>query len=510
MTNIETVKIFDTTLRDGEQSPGCSMDIDEKLRMAKQLAKLGVDIIEAGFPIASRGDFAAVERIANEVEGPTMAGLSRAKAEDIDRCWQAIRGAKQRRIHTFIATSDLHLKYKLNKSRDQVLQDAVQAVTHALQYTPDVEFSAEDSTRSDWIYLSEVVQAVIEAGAKTVNIPDTVGYTIPDEYYRLIRHLKDKVPNIGKAVLSVHCHNDLGLAVANSLAAIRAGARQVECTINGIGERAGNAALEEIVMTLKVRREEFHCETRIHTEQIYHTSKLLSLITGVQVQPNKAVVGENAFAHEAGIHQDGMLKNQMTYEIMTPESVGWSRSKLVLGKHSGRHAFRKRLEDLGYELKEAEVEKAFEAFKALADKKKEVFDDDLEVLLFEQRHEGEDRYRLKGYNVTSESDGSPRAEVTVAIDGVEHTDAEKGVGPVDASFKVLKKLTRFAGELSGFNINAITGGADAQGEVSVTLKDDGREVRGLGTDTDIIKASLKAYLNALNRFEHFKAKRSGI
>ena len=322
--------------------------------------------------------------------------------------------------------------------------------------------------------------------------------------------MKQKVPNIGQAVISVHCHNDLGLAVANSLAAVRAGARQVECTINGIGERAGNAAMEEIVMTLKVRKELFQCDTGIHSEQIYHTSKLLTLITGVQVQPNKAIVGENAFAHESGIHQDGFLKNQLTYEIMTPESVGWTQSKLVLGKHSGRHAFRKRLQDLGYELVEAEFEKTFEAFKTLADKKKEIFDDDIEVLLFEQRHQGKDRFVLKNYSVTSESDGSPSAEVTVEIDGTDQTDVEKGVGPVDASFKVLKKVTRFPGELSGFNINAITGGADAQGEVSVTLKDQGREVRGVGMDTDIIKASLKAYLNALNRFEHFNAKRSGI
>ncbi|MCE9625366.1 MAG: 2-isopropylmalate synthase, partial [Deltaproteobacteria bacterium] len=448
---MEMVKIFDTTLRDGEQSPGCSMDLDEKLRMARQLAKLGVDIIEAGFPVASKGDFAAVQGIAREIEGASIAGLSRATPKDIEVCWDAIREAQSPRIHTFIATSDLHLKYKLGKSRDQVLQDAIAAVKHAASMAPDVEFSAEDATRSDRTYLSEVVQAVIEAGAKTVNIPDTVGYTTPQEFFDLITHLKQKVPNIGQAVISVHCHNDLGLAVANSLAAIRAGARQVECTVNGIGERAGNAAMEEIVMTLKVRKELFQCDTRIHSEQIYHTSKLLTLITGVQVQPNKAVVGENAFAHESGIHQDGFLKNQLTYEIMTPESVGWTQSKLVLGKHSGRHAFRKRLEDLGHEVEEAEFERTFEAFKGLADKKKEIFDDDIEALLFQQRHQGKDRYVLKNYSVTSESDGSPKAEVTVEIDGTDQTDTEKGVGPVDASFKVLKKVTRFAGELSGFN-----------------------------------------------------------
>jgi 2-isopropylmalate synthase len=506
----DIVKIFDTTLRDGEQSPGCSMDIDEKLRMAKQLAKLGVDIIEAGFPIASKGDFAAVQRIARETEGPVIAGLSRAKREDIDRCWEAVKEAKKSRIHTFIATSDLHLKYKLGKSHAEVLKDAVEAVKHALQYTSDIEFSAEDATRSDWNYLAEVVEAVIAAGAKTVNIPDTVGYTVPDEYYRLIRHLKEKVPNIDKAVISVHCHNDLGLAVSNSLAAIRAGVRQVECTINGIGERAGNAALEEIVMTLKVRKDLFGCDTHIHTDQIYHTSKLLTLITGVQVQPNKAIVGDNAFAHEAGIHQDGILKHQMTYEIMTPESVGWTQSKLVLGKHSGRHAFRRRLEELGYELKEEEFERIFISFKALADKKKEVFDDDLEVLIFEEKNRGVDRYILKNYKVVSEINGSPQAEVTLEFDGKEHTGKDSGDGPVDASFKVVKKICGFPGQITSFNINAITGGADAQGEVSVTLKDDGREVRGVGTDTDIIKASLKAYINALNRFEHFKTKREGV
>ncbi len=504
------VKIFDTTLRDGEQSPGCSMDIDEKLRMAKQLAKLGVDIIEAGFPIASKGDFAAVQRIAREVEGPTIAGLSRATLKDIDACWGAIQEASKKRIHTFIATSDLHLKHKLGKTRQEVLKEACLAVKHALQYTPDVEFSAEDATRSDWEYLCEVVEAVIEAGAKTVNIPDTVGYTVPQEFSRLIAHLKSRVKNIDQAVISVHCHNDLGLGVANSLAAIEAGARQVECTVNGIGERAGNASMEEIVMALKVRRDLLKCDTNIRTEQIYHTSKLLTLITGVAVQPNKAIVGENAFAHEAGIHQDGLLKHSMTYEIMTPESVGWTQSKLVLGKHSGRHAFRTRLQDLGHELTEAELEKAFEAFKTLADKKKEIFDDDLEVILFEQRNRTQDRYVLKNYKVVSAINGSPEAEVTLEIDGKEYTGRDSGDGPVEASFKIVTKIVGFAGEMSRFNINAITGGADAQGEVSVTLKQDGREVRGVGTDTDIIKASLKAYLNALNRFEHFRVKRQGI
>lgn len=505
------VKIFDTTLRDGEQSPGCSMDLDEKLRMARQLAKLGVDVIEAGFPIASQGDFQSVHRIAQEVSGPAIAGLSRAKPADIDRCWEAIKVAEKHRIHTFIATSDLHLKYKLQMSHQEVLRDAVAAVKHAKQYTDDVEFSAEDATRSDWKYLAEVVEAVIAAGATTVNIPDTVGYTMPQEFHTLIRHLKENVPNIDQATLSVHCHNDLGLAVANSLAAVSAGARQVECTVNGIGERAGNASMEEIVMALKVRKDTYGgLETNIHTEQIYHSSKLLSLITGVQVQPNKAIVGDNAFAHEAGIHQDGVLKNVMTYEIMTPESVGWSENKLVLGKHSGRHALRQRLEALGYELNEEEFQKVFTAFKALADRKKEIFDDDLEVLIFEQKQDREDRYVLTQCEVKSAHNALASAEVTVSVDGKSVTGSDTGVGPVDAAFKVLRQVTGFKGELSNFHINAITGGADAQGEVSVHLKEDGKEVRGMGTDTDIIKASVKAYLNALNRLDHFQEKRRGI
>lgn len=506
----EIVKIFDTTLRDGEQSPGCSMDLEEKLRMGRQLAKLGVDIIEAGFPIASKGDFKAVQTIANQVEGPVIAGLARAKTADIDRCWEALQNAAKPRIHTFIATSELHLKYKLQMSHDAVLQDAVRAVSHAKQYTEDVEFSPEDATRSDWKFLAEVVEAVIKAGAKTVNIPDTVGYTTPQEFYKLIRHLKEEVSNIDDAVISVHCHNDLGLGVANSLSAIEAGARQVECTINGIGERAGNASLEEVVMTLKVRPETFGCDTNIRTEQIYHTSKLLSLITGVRVQPNKAIVGDNAFAHEAGIHQDGVLKNVMTYEIMTPESVGWTQNKLVLGKHSGRHALRRRLEELGYDLKEDEFQNVFEGFKALADRKKEVFDDDLEVLIFEQKTDRKDRYVLKNFQVISSHNNPARAELTVEIDGKEQSGHDTGDGPVEAAFKVLKTVTGFQGSLSGFNIAAITGGADAQGEVSVQLKDNGREVRGMGTDTDIIKASVKAYINALNRFDHFREKREGI
>lgn len=506
----EIVKIFDTTLRDGEQSPGCSMDLDEKLRMGRQLAKLGVDVIEAGFPMASQGDFQSVKRLATEITGPTIAGLSRAKPADIDRCWEAIQVAEKARIHTFIATSDLHLKYKLQMNHQEVLKDAITAVKHAKQYTDDVEFSPEDATRSDWKYLAEVVEAVIAAGATTVNIPDTVGYTIPQEFYDLIRHLKENVTNIEQATLSVHCHNDLGLAVANSLAAVAAGARQVECTVNGIGERAGNASMEEIVMALKVRKDAHGLTTNICTEQIYHSSKLLSLITGVHVQPNKAIVGENAFAHEAGIHQDGVLKNVMTYEIMTPESVGWSENKLVLGKHSGRHALRQRLEALGYELSEEVFQEVFKAFKALADRKKEIFDDDLEVLIFEQKQDRRERYVLTECEVKSAHNAQANAAITVKIDGKEVTGSDTGVGPVEAAFKVLTKVSGFSGELSHFHINAITGGADAQGEVSVHLKQNGKEVRGMGTDTDIIKASIKAYLNALNRLDHFQEKQRGI
>jgi len=506
----EMVKIFDTTLRDGEQSPGCSMDIQEKLRMARQLAKLNVDIIEAGFPVASEGDFEAVKKIAQEIEGPAIAGLARANARDIDRAWEAVKYAKKSRIHTFIATSDIHLEYKLKKSRDQVLEDAFQAVRHAKQYTPDVEFSAEDATRSDWEYLAKVFSAAVEGGATTLNVPDTVGYTYPDEFSRLIAYLKQNVKGSDRITFSVHCHNDLGLAVANSLAAVKAGARQVECTVNGIGERAGNCSMEEIVMTLKVRKDLFPCDTQIATDQIYHSSKLLTLITGVSVQPNKAIVGANSFAHEAGIHQDGILKHKMTYEIMTPESVGWSKHKLVLGKHSGRHAFRTRLTELGYQLSQAELDKAFEAFKKLADIKKEVFDDDLEVMVTDEITRGPDRYEIVDLKVQSGTKLKPKAKVKMRIGGKVKSLEATGGGPVDASFKAIRKITKFAGELLKYNVAAITGGTDAQGEVSVTIKDKGREVRGVGTHADIIQASAKAYVNALNRLENFRTKKAGV
>lgn len=498
------IKIFDTTLRDGEQSPGASMNMDEKLRVAKQLEKLNVDIIEAGFPIASEGDFEAVKRIAKAVTGCEVAGLARANEKDIDRAWEALKDAKKPRIHTFIATSDIHLKYKLRKSREEVLEAAVKAVKHALKYTDSVEFSAEDAVRSDPEYLAKVVQAVIAAGAKTVNIPDTVGYAIPSEFGNLIKYLKENVPNIGKAVISVHCHNDLGLAVANSIAAIENGAGQVECTINGIGERAGNAALEEIVMTMKTRKDLLGFETRIVTEQLFSTSRLVSQITGIVVQPNKAVVGANAFAHEAGIHQDGMLKEKATYEIMTPESVGVSQSAIVLGKHSGRHAFKARLKELGYDLSESDIEVAFERFKKLADQKKEIFDEDLDAIVADEVLRIPDKYKLIYLNVSSGSVTVPTATVELEADGKNVLKAGFGVGPVDAVFKTIATITKTKSKLLRYSVDAITGGTDAQGGVTVRLEEGGKTVIGQGAHTDIIVASAKAYINALNKLEYRK------
>ncbi len=502
----KTIKIFDTTLRDGEQSPGASMNMDEKLRVAKQLEKLNVDIIEGGFPIASEGDFEAVKRIAKAVTKCEVAGLARANEKDIDRAWEALKHAKRPRIHTFIATSDIHLKYKLKKSREEVLEAAVKAVKHAIKYTDSVEFSAEDAVRSDPAYLAKVVQAVIAAGAKTVNIPDTVGYAIPSEFGNLIKYLKENVPNIGKAVISVHCHNDLGLAVANSIAAIQNGAGQVECTINGIGERAGNAALEEIVMAMKTRKDLLGFETNIVTEQLFSTSRLVSQITGIVVQPNKAVVGANAFAHEAGIHQDGMLKEKATYEIMTPESVGVSQSAIVLGKHSGRHAFKARLKELGYDLSENDVEMAFERFKKLADQKKEIFDEDLDAIVADEVLRIPDKFKLIYLNVSSGSVTVPTATVELEADGKNVLKAGFGVGPVDAVFKTIATITKTKSKLLRYSVDAITGGTDAQGGVTVRLEEGGKTVIGQGAHTDIIVASAKAYINALNKLEYRKKK----
>jgi len=493
------IKIFDTTLRDGEQSPGASMNVEEKIQVAKQLKKLGVDIIEAGFPIASPGDFEAVNRISKEVKGVVVAGLCRARDEDIERAAEALAPAEQKRIHTFIATSDIHLKYKLRMNREQVIESAIKAVKKARQYTDDVEFSAEDATRSDWDYLCKVTEEVIKAGATTVNIPDTVGYTIPQEYGELIEYLMNKVPNIDKATISVHCHNDLGLAVANSLTAILKGAGQVECTINGIGERAGNAAMEEIVMALKVRGDFFKADTGIVTQELYRTSRLISKITGMVVQPNKAIVGANAFAHEAGIHQDGVLKERTTYEIMRPQDIGIPSSKIVLGKHSGRHAFKTRLEELGFTLTEEEINRAFERFKRLADQKKYIFNEDIEALVSDEVLRITEVYQLVDLEVSSGTKKKPVATVKMKINGDEKELTISGDGPVDAVYKAITELTGSKAELNKFEIKAITGGTDALGEVTVILEEAGHTVRGHGSDTDIIVASAKAYINALNK-----------
>ena len=495
----DRIIIFDTTLRDGEQSPGASMNLDEKIRVAKQLERLNVDVIEAGFPIASEGDFEAVQAVARVLKKTEVAGLCRASRKDIDRAWEALREAKKPRIHTFIATSDIHVKMKLQKTHDQVRDAAIQAVRHAAAYTPNVEFSAEDASRSDISYLCEVIQATIEAGASTINIPDTVGYAIPDEFGELIATIRERVPNIDQAVLSVHCHNDLGLGVANSLAAVRAGARQVECTINGIGERAGNASLEEVVMAIRTRHDHLGVQTHIRTEEIARASRLVSGITGILVQPNKAIVGANAFAHEAGIHQDGMLKEKTTYEIMTPESVGIKESTLVLGKHSGRHAFRKRLEELHIDLDDELMEKAFSSFKRLADKKKTIFDEDIEALIADEVWSLPDRYKLLSVNFTSGTGVVPSATVEMEVDGKTSTSAAFGDGPVDAVLKAIRKASRRKAKLLSFTVSAITGGTDAMGGVTVKIREDGHTIIGQGTSPDIVVASARAFTNALNK-----------
>jgi len=497
----ERVFIFDTTLRDGEQSPGASMNPDEKLRIARQLEKMGVDIIEAGFPVASDGDFASVRQIAMEIRGCQIAALARAGKTDIDRAWEAVAEAAAPRIHTFISSSDIHLKYQLRKSRAEVLKEACAAVAHACGYTRNVEFSPMDATRSDRDYLCEMVEAVIAAGATTVNIPDTVGYTIPEEFGELIATLYAKVKNIRQAVISVHCHNDLGLATANALTAIKHGARQVECTINGIGERAGNSAMEEVVMALKTRKDLFGLETGIKTEYIHQTSRLLTQITGIPVQPNKAIVGANAFAHESGIHQDGLIKEKTTYEIMTPQSDGISETHFVLGKHSGRHAIAERLREMGYNLSEEELNRVFFHFKELADVKKEVFDEDLEAIVYEEISRGEEKYRFLYLNVVSGTATVPTATMQVEVDGEMVQEAGFGVGPVDAIFAAIRKITKTNHPLLKYAVNAVTGGTDAQGEATVQLKFNGRSAVGRGAHPDVLVASAKAYINALNRLE---------
>ncbi|MGD2096954.1 MAG: 2-isopropylmalate synthase [Desulfobacterales bacterium] len=498
------VLIFDTTLRDGEQSPGASMNSAEKLRIATQMEKLGVDVLEAGFPAASDGDLEAVSQIAAKLKKTEVAALARTSKSDIDRAWEAIRHAAKPRIHTFIATSDIHLKYKLNMSRDEVVNAAVEAVKYARSLTDNVEFSAEDGSRSDRDFLCKVFEAVIEAGASTVNLPDTVGYAFPQEFSELVGYVKTHTPNIHKAILSVHCHNDLGLATANTLAAITAGARQAEVTINGIGERAGNTSLEEVVMSLVTRNNALGLTTSIQTQYIHPTSRLVSMITGIMVQPNKAVVGANAFAHEAGIHQDGVLKNPMTYEIMKPETIGLSTNKLVLGKHSGRHALRSRLESMGYDLSDEETNVVFTRFKELSDKKKHIVDEDIEAIVTEGILRTTDIFKLEYLHVIAGTTVMPMASVKLDINGRPVKGASYGNGPIDAAFNAIGKLTGTASELLRFSVSALTGGTDAQGEVTVRLQENGLLALGRGADPDIITASAKAYVNGLNRLEYLK------
>lgn len=503
----DRIHIFDTTLRDGEQSPGCSMNIDEKMRVAHALAALGVDIIEAGFPIASPGDFEAVHRIASEVHGPRIAGLARAAEGDIRRAAEAVKPAGERgRIHTFIATSPIHMEAKLRMTPDQVVERAVGAVKLARSLVPEVEFSAEDAGRTEMDFLCRIVEATIAAGARVINIPDTVGYMTPQEFGGRIRELIERVPNAHQAIFSVHCHNDLGLAVANSLAAVENGARQVECTINGLGERAGNAALEEIVMILRTRADRYALQTGVDSRKIVPTSKLVSQITGMPIQPNKAIVGANAFAHESGIHQDGMLKHKKTYEIMTPESVGWNTNRMVLGKHSGRAALKSRYEQLGVELDDARLIEVFNRFKVLADKKKDIFDEDLMFLISEDAGEHDERIKLISLHAASGTGDTPVAAVELEIQGELHKATGEGDGPVDAAFKAIKSLVEPNGKLLLYAVNAITAGTDAQGEVTVRLQDGDRIVNGQGADTDIVVASAKALVAALNKLPNMHAR----
>ncbi len=498
------ILIFDTTLRDGEQSPGASMNTAEKLRLAVQLEKLGVDIIEAGFPAASEGDFDAVSKIAEKLKSTEIAGLARTSKEDIDRAWGAIQHAAKPRIHTFIATSDIHLEYKLKMSRDEVIQATVDAVRYAKSLTQNVEFSAEDGSRSDRDFLCKVFEAAVGAGATTINLPDTVGYAVPEEFTDLIKYVIAHTPNLHEAVLSVHCHNDLGLATSNTISALNAGARQAEVTINGIGERAGNTSLEEVIMALHTRPNYFPLSTGIKTNQIYPTSRLVSMITGIMVQPNKAIVGANAFSHEAGIHQDGVLKNPMTYEIMKPETIGLSTNKLVLGKHSGRHALRSRLKEMGYDLSDEELKIVFKKFKELSDKKKNLVDEDLEVIVTESLLRTKDIFQLEYLHVSSGTTVLPMASVQLLINGRSVRGAGYGNGPIDAVFESIAKLAGTESELLRFSVSAITGGTDAQGEVTVRLKENGLIALGIGADPDIITASAKAYINGLNRMEYLK------
>ncbi len=495
----ERVFIFDTTLRDGEQSPGASMTLSEKLQVAEVLDEMGVDIIEAGFPIASRGDFESVSEVSKIVKRSVVCGLARASEKDITRAADALKFAKKSRIHTFISTSPLHMKYKLNMSPETVLEAVTSSVTLARSFTDDVEWSAEDATRTEADFLCRTVEAAIKAGAGTINIPDTLGYTIPEEYTALIQMLKERVSGADDVIFSTHCHNDLGMGVANSLAAVIGGARQVECTINGLGERAGNAALEEVVMAINTRGDALPYHTNIDTRMIMRASKLVSTVTAFPVQYNKAVVGKNAFAHESGIHQDGMLKNAQTYEIMTPESVGLTQSSLVMGKHSGRHAFKEKLADLGFELPDASFQDAFKRFKDLADRKKEVFDEDIAALVGNEMVGMDDKIQFRSLTVIAGTDGPQKATIILDVDGDEQTRESTGEGPIDATFNAIKAIIPHTGRLALYQVSAVTQGTDAQAEVTVRLEEDGRVVTGRSADLDTMVASARAYVSAVNK-----------
>jgi 2-isopropylmalate synthase len=500
------VLIFDTTLRDGEQSPGCSMTQPEKLRIARALAELGVDVIEAGFPAASRGDWESVNSIAKDVQGPVIAGLARCSREDIDRAWNALRVAAKPRIHVFLATSAIHREHKLNMAKEEIIRTAVEAVKYARSLCADIEFSPEDASRTELDFLAEVVERVVEAGASTINVPDTVGYTVPDEFHEVFAHLKRTVRGIDQIVLSVHCHDDLGMAVANSLAAVRAGARQIECTINGIGERAGNCSLEEVVMAIKTRETLFGMRTNVVTNRLYPTSRLVSQITGMAIPRNKAIIGENAFAHEAGIHQHGMLKHHSTYEIMRPQDVGLSRTSLVLGKHSGRHAFRDRVKELGFEPSDNELNQLFEEFKALADRKKELFDGDIEALVMRSASGAEGPWQLVQLKVATESNAPATAKLKLHhTDGRDVAQEASGAGPVDATIKAIEMATGCKPEVAKFEVRAVTVGEDAQGEALLTVEHNGRSYRGAGISLDIVEAAAHAFLEVINRIETTRA-----
>ena len=502
----DRVYIFDTTLRDGEQSPGATMNLDEKMQIALLLEEMQVDIIEAGFPIASNGDFEAVSEISKNIKNSTIAGLSRAKIADIDRAWEAVKHAKSPRIHTFIATSPIHMKYKLMKTEEEVLDSIKHTVSHARNLCDNIEWSCEDGGRSNLEFLYKCIELAIDSGATTINIPDTVGFTLPSEFGSIFKAVRNNVPNIDKAILSTHTHNDLGLAVANSVAAIQEGARQVECTINGLGERAGNAALEEVVMTLKVKKDLMPFHTNVKSEYITKVSRLVSSITGFTVQPNKAIVGANAFAHEAGIHQDGMLKNAETYEIMTPESVGLNKSSLVLGKHSGKHAFSEKLKELGYDFGDNALMEVFGRFKDLADKKKEIFEEDLIALAGERTLTYDEHIKFVSLEVNAGSLSKHQAKLTLIMDDKKQSNSSDGNGPVDATFNAIKHITQTDFRLKLYQVHAITAGTDAQGEVTVRLEDDDLSSQAKGSDPDIIVASAKAYISALNRLLFKKTK----